>query len=657
METYLPSKAREGEDVQAALFIDFENVAISAEAAFDRLETGKLIETAEKYGRCVSRRAYGDWTRFSRYSQDLLEHAIEAIQLFHYGGHNTKNAADIQMVVDILEMMFTHPEINVFVLATGDSDFSAIARKLRSYSKYVIGIGLQRATSEVLVKACDQFLLYDTLVESGTRTQSYSLEQARALLLETMKELARSAPHTPVFAGKLKVEMQKKDSTFTQEQLGFSQFRDFLAAQPDMVEISITDGLYYASLTPSILEVAFSEPTLEYRKALELEGLSLLDPTIRTEVLRDLFLLLRKNPAKHTLENAEVHLKSKYDAENILRSRKQVHDAIRLARVSDAYTPTPESWELDLLTIKPGLNEYDFIDRCESLYIAAFLTRNLAIDEPLVSRLLFGTADKQVRVAHLVSLATSQASPQKGVSSKVQAWQIPSRISQSTHLKRVLHELESFPVEGEITLDRALQASEEGMKIRPSNFEQAKQYFLEAAKIIYLLLQKGAPGASPVELEWQLSSYCAAAAGAAYSGRLFPVSVEYYLAFFSIAVETEPVWEKVKNVVPAMVSFYFSNAATLQSVNLAVSPGHTQPFAMLNLVLNHANPEVVKCGKDLARQLAGVNPAILRKIIQRLDAILAQRDLLENGDDNAVRPEEKTKKILQSILKSSAQAG
>jgi uncharacterized protein (TIGR00288 family) len=647
---------REGEEKQVALFIDFENVAISAETAFERLDTAKLIETAEKYGRVVSRRAYGDWTRFSKYSQDLLEHAIEAIQMFHYGGHNTKNAADIQMVVDILEMMFSHPEIDVFVLATGDSDFSAIARKLRSYSKYVIGIGLQRATSEVLVKACDQFLLYDTLVESGTRTQSYSLEQARALLMDTMKELARATPNTPIFAGKLKVEMQKKDSTFTQEQLGFSQFRDFLTAQSDMVELTVTDGLYYVSLTPSILELAFSGPTSEYRKALEMEGLSLLDPTVRTEVLRDLFSLLRKNPAKHTLESAEVHLKSKYDAENLLRSRKQVRDALRLARFSDAYTPTPESWELDPLTIRPGLGEYDFVDRCESLYIAAFLKRNLSIDQALVSRLLFGTADKQVRVAHLVNLAKSQAGARKGASSKVH-WQIPPRFSRSPHMKRVLKELENCQVEGEISMERALQASEEGRKIRPSNFELAKNHFLKASRIVYLLLQKGAPGASPVELEWQLSNYCAAAAGAAYSGRQFPVSVEYYLAFFSIAVETEPVWEKVKNVVPAMTSYYFSNAANLQSVNLDVVPSQTQPFVMINLVLNHDNPEVVRCGRDLATRLASVNPAVLRKIIQRLEAIVAQQEISESNGENEIKQEEKTKEMLQEILKSTAQVG
>jgi uncharacterized LabA/DUF88 family protein len=48
----------------------------------------------------------------------------------------SKNAADIQ-VVDTLETAFIHPDIDVFVLVTGDSDFSAVARKLRERGKLV----------------------------------------------------------------------------------------------------------------------------------------------------------------------------------------------------------------------------------------------------------------------------------------------------------------------------------------------------------------------------------------------------------------------------------------------------------------------------------------------------------------------------------------
>ncbi len=614
-------------NTQVALFIDFENVAISAEETFGRLKTDVLIQSSEKLGRCTTRRAYGDWTRFSKYSQDLLEYSIEAIQLFHYGGFKDKNAADIQMVADILETLFTHPDIDIFVLATGDSDFSAVARKLRSYGKRVIGIGLQRATSEVLVKACDEFLIYDTIVEPETRTQSYGLEQARQLLLNTLLEMTRTTNYTHILAAALKPMMLKKDPTFSEVKLGYSQFKDFLAEQKDLIELGRKDNQMVVSPLPNMTEKASQDPNLEYRRALDREGLLLLDPYTRTDVLRDLFVLLHDAPQRYTLDGAEAQLKAHYNSTNVLRSRDEVHETLKLLKFVDVVETVPQSWELDPLALKPDLEQQEFVDRCESVYLDTLMTRNLPIDNDLVSKLLFGTADKRARVKHLVEQVRSREQKRGAETRKVQAWQLPARIASKESLQEVLAELENFSLNGEqLTLEAATQASEEGMRIRSSDFEQAQNHFLKAAKIIYRLLQAGSPGVSLVDLEWQLSSYCAAAAGAAYFSHDYAIATKYYLAFFSIASETEPVWEKVDRLAQPMLSFYFTLAANQAGENLDVSPGHKNPALVVALILCHPNAQVRQYGEELAAKLARINPALLRNVLQRLDAIIETAD-------------------------------
>ena len=144
---------------QVAIYIDFENIAISAEEAYGRCDIDKLIQVAERYGRCVIKKAYGDWTRFSRYRQELLENAIDLTQLFRYGNYTKKNSADIVMAVDVIEAALTNKALRTFVLVTGDSDFTAVARKLRSYGHRVVGIGLRDATSDLLVRSCDEFVI------------------------------------------------------------------------------------------------------------------------------------------------------------------------------------------------------------------------------------------------------------------------------------------------------------------------------------------------------------------------------------------------------------------------------------------------------------------------------------------------------------------
>src|SRR6266487_4157271 len=54
-------------------------------------------------------------------------------------GSSKKNATDIRLAIDALELVFVRPEIGTFILMSGDSDFSSLVIKLKEYGKYVIG--------------------------------------------------------------------------------------------------------------------------------------------------------------------------------------------------------------------------------------------------------------------------------------------------------------------------------------------------------------------------------------------------------------------------------------------------------------------------------------------------------------------------------------
>jgi hypothetical protein len=56
---------------------------------------------------------------------------------FRNGTNAPKNLADPTAIIDIGESLFAHPEVNRYVLATGDKDFIPAVRKLRMYGKEV----------------------------------------------------------------------------------------------------------------------------------------------------------------------------------------------------------------------------------------------------------------------------------------------------------------------------------------------------------------------------------------------------------------------------------------------------------------------------------------------------------------------------------------
>jgi uncharacterized LabA/DUF88 family protein len=611
---------------QVAVFIDFENIVISAEEAYGRCDLHLVMKAAERWGRCILRRAYGDWTRFEQYRHDLTALSLELIQLFHYGAQLRKNAADIQMVVDALETAFTHPDIQVFVLVTGDSDFSAVARKLRVYGKQVVGIGLRRATSEVLFKACDHFILYDNLVEPDARTRTYTLERARHLLLDSLHRFSPRAQSAGVLAATLKQAMLALDPTFDEVTLGFDQFKEFLEDQSDLVELSMRQGTdMLVRLLPSAPQEPLMEQMALYRSALSTAGLRLLDPNTRTEILRDLFELLQEHPGHFTLDQAALQLKARYDANNVLRSRDEVEETVKLLRYAGALEPQPSSWELDPLTLSPGMALQELLDRCESAYIVVLLQRNLIVEPDLVAQLLFGTNDRRARVEHLTRLAREQMSQQGEASALAAGLAWPACLQQIPELDIVQRDLAHEDLDESATLERAQELAVEGMRVRATDFERAGASLLKASRMMCALLYREEPGASISDLKYYLAMYCASAAGAHFYRYAYPEAAEYYLAFFAMARETDPVWEKVRGLVQPMLSYYFTIAANRHGHVLEVQPAHTIPARILIALHTNPDPRLDEEWQEAARLLVSANPTPLRTVLQQLD-VLARMD-------------------------------
>src|SRR5918999_964068 len=128
-----------------------------------QFDFGPIADALAVRGRVVARRAYADWSYFDEDRRMLTRHQVELIEMTQRMGASRKNAADIKMVVDAIEMAFERDYISTFVMCTGDSDFSPLVHKLRELNKRVIGVGVEKSTSRLLPAACDEFLFYDRL--------------------------------------------------------------------------------------------------------------------------------------------------------------------------------------------------------------------------------------------------------------------------------------------------------------------------------------------------------------------------------------------------------------------------------------------------------------------------------------------------------------
>jgi uncharacterized protein (TIGR00288 family) len=147
-----------------AVFCDFENVALGVrEAKYDKFDISKVLERLLVKGSIVVKKAYCDWERYKEFKAPMHQASFELIEIPHVR-QSGKNSADIRMVVDALDLCYTKSHVDTFVIVSGDSDFSPLVSKLRENAKTVIGIGVKKSTSDLLIANCDEFIYYDDLV-------------------------------------------------------------------------------------------------------------------------------------------------------------------------------------------------------------------------------------------------------------------------------------------------------------------------------------------------------------------------------------------------------------------------------------------------------------------------------------------------------------
>jgi uncharacterized protein (TIGR00288 family) len=242
------------EEERIALFVDFENLAIGAREASggSEFDFEPIANALAERGRVVSRRAYADWSMFSDARDALTRSHVELIEIPQRRGVIRKNAADIKMAVDAVELAFEREYVTTFVICTGDSDFTPLVHKLRELNKKVIGVGVKGSTSSLLPPACDEFLFYDNLegvdmrpvqppaetTEDGTGEGAPDLE---ALITTTLGGLLRSS-QGEVLASSLKRALLRKDPTFSETDYGFRAFGELLRHLEENGIIELTEG-------------------------------------------------------------------------------------------------------------------------------------------------------------------------------------------------------------------------------------------------------------------------------------------------------------------------------------------------------------------------------------------------------------------------------
>jgi uncharacterized protein (TIGR00288 family) len=242
-----------------AVFCDFENVALGVrEAKYAQFDISKVLERLLLKGSIVVKKAYCDWERYKEFKAPMHQASFELIEIPHVR-QSGKNSADIRMVVDALDLCYTKAHVDTFVIVSGDSDFSPLVSKLRENDKTVIGVGVKKSTSDLLIANCDEFIYYDDLVReqksrkpaaarrrAPTKSSPSPLGEGRGegpapangddkqqealdLVLETIEALAdERGEDEPIWGSMVKQALKRRKPGFNETYYGFRSFNQLL---------------------------------------------------------------------------------------------------------------------------------------------------------------------------------------------------------------------------------------------------------------------------------------------------------------------------------------------------------------------------------------------------------------------------------------------
>jgi uncharacterized LabA/DUF88 family protein len=224
-----------------AIFIDWENIYISTVTEYGaKPNVSALLEKAREYGRIVSAMAYADWTDGdfrdappTLYSNGISPRYISA--RYFPGGRSQKrrtNSIDVMLAVECSDFLHAHPQVDTYVLVTGDGDFIPLVNLLRSRGKKVVVIGVSEATSYHLIETADHFISYSSLLEEERAARAHDKELKKETA-DPYKELVRAVEalkksgKTRVL-GQVKQQMIVQLGSFDERNEGFRKFKDFV---------------------------------------------------------------------------------------------------------------------------------------------------------------------------------------------------------------------------------------------------------------------------------------------------------------------------------------------------------------------------------------------------------------------------------------------
>ena len=210
-----------------AVFVDLENCGAKVETL------NSILEKVKIRGDILLGKVYGYTDKFSDLKPVLLSNTFTVVPSLRYG-ISQKNNADIQLVIDALEVAYKNDLIDSFCIVSGDSDYTPLVGRLKSMGKFVLGISRSEAASTIFINACNEFQFLESVRKSKVekpRRQRQTANNEEAVDESELNKLLTTVleeHNDEMYASELKGVLLRLRPDFNEKSYGCASFYKLL---------------------------------------------------------------------------------------------------------------------------------------------------------------------------------------------------------------------------------------------------------------------------------------------------------------------------------------------------------------------------------------------------------------------------------------------
>ncbi|MGL4650028.1 MAG: hypothetical protein ACRC1H_11510, partial [Caldilineaceae bacterium] len=266
--------------------------------------------------------------------------------------------------------------------------------------------------------------------------------------------------------------------------------------------------------------------------------------------------------------------------------------------------------------------EAAFVARAESGFVFAVLNAGLEIDKGEMASILVNDAEQEEYIQTLLD----ELEQRDQIVARDGRYSLPGQstipFANETALEPIRRDVEDFVLSDTMvrTPEKARSLAKTAMLQRSQDFAASARSYLMACRVQWESVEEGEAGATLEDLRWYMASYASVKAGElSQIHRDYARSRPYYLAFFYLVQEDDPLWSRMRGLINPMLSYYWVNAWR----ELGLSAGNpslnaTTPAEIAVRAATHENPDLCALWFQMTNGLAEVNPGLLRRVSNQI---------------------------------------